>query len=205
MVEVLERSSSAAAFLSGAIRRGALGLLGVGSAPRTSPLAENEARRRMADGAAYRAAHARLVGAVDDLIAAYEPGLYQQDLDAADWRNPVAMHHVLKPEIERIRHHVWNSLRELGFPVETSFDVLRAELEQSAKHLIWQLHQKVFADLRVPVFFEMRGGFVDYEPTYETATKVLGVRVVTFTGVSSAHRYDEPFYRGRKPSLHDIH
>ena len=205
MLEVLNRPGSAIAFLSYAFRRGALGLLRAGGAPRTSHVDESRERLRSVEGVAYRAAHQRLVAAVEDLIAAYEVGLHQQDLDAVDWRSPVAVHHVMKPEIERIRRYAWKNLRELGFPVETSFDDLCVEMQQSAKYIIWHLHQKVFAELRAPVFIEMRDGFVDYEPTYETVTKVLGIRVVTFTGVSSAHRYDEPFYGGRKPSLHDAY
>jgi hypothetical protein len=148
-------------------------------------------------------AHERLLSSIEDRIAAYEPGIQQKDLDAANWKSPVAVHHVLKPEVERIRQYAWGSLRALGFPIDTEFDDLRVEMEKSAKHIIRHLHQKAFVGLRVPGFFQMVNGILDYEMTFNTLTR-FGVTHSQWylVGWRTAHRYNEPFYRGRKPSLH---
>jgi hypothetical protein len=151
-------------------------------------------------------AHERLLSSIEDRIAAYEPGIQQKDLDAANWKSPVAVHHVLKPEVERIRQYAWDSLRALGFPIDTEFDDLRVETEKSAKHIIWHLHQKAFVGLRVPGFFQMVNGILDYEMSLYRRDQFGGCVDQWYpVGWRTAHRYNEPFYRGRKPSLHRGH
>jgi hypothetical protein len=206
MLEFLNRSGGMVGLLGNAIKRGALGLIGTGPAQPAGPTNAIRQRLRAADGAAYRLAHERLLSSIEDRIAAYEPGIQQKDLDAANWKTPVAVHHVLKPEVERIRQYAWDSLRALGFPIDTEFDDLRVEMEKSAKHIIWHLHQKAFVGLRVPGFFQMVNGILDYEMTFDTLTR-FGVAPGQWhpVGWRTAHRYNEPFYRGRKPSLHSGH
>lgn len=206
MLEVLNRSGVAAGLLGKALKRGARGLLATGPTRPADPTPTIRQSLRAADGAAYRSAHQRLLDSVGHLIAAYEPGIRQEDVDAANWKSPVAAHHVLKPEVDRIRRYAWHSLRNLGFPIETEFDDLSVEMEKSAKHIIWHLHQKTFGGLRVPGFFQMSGGLLDYETTFDTLTRFGWASGQWHpVGARTAHRYDEPLYGGRKPSLHGSH
>ena len=198
-----------------AIKRGALGLLGgvpakpEGRRPESAPAAsgsEAEARLHAADAAAYSVAHQRLVAELDARIAAYEPGLRQRDVDAVSWNYPVPLHHILKPEVERIRRYAWDVLRALGFPVYSRDESLQAEMGESVKHIIWLLHQKCFSGLKLPLFFEMRNGFLDYESSHWTESRCSGtVRGSYPVGFRSGYRYSEYPYLLEKPTLYGDH
>jgi hypothetical protein len=203
MLEVLNRSGGAGGFFGSTVKRGALSLFGAAPARTDAHGDVNRQRLRAADGAAYRLAHERLLNSVADRVKAYEPGIRQKDLDAANWKSPVAVHLVLKPEVERIRQYAWDTLRDLGYPIDTEFEDLRVEMEKSAQHIVWHLHQKTFVGLCLPGFFQMSSGILDYEMTFETRDPFGGFAGQYHpVGARTAHRYDETFYGGRKPSLH---
>lgn len=158
-------------------------------------------RRELAESEfdAFAAAMARAKVLVEEVASAYEPAISQADVDAVSWKSPVAVEDLLGAECDRIRSLVEPLLHATGFPLGSKNGDLRSQMTEAFKDLLRPLHLKAFGALRLPPFFAMRNGLIEFEPTFQSDFKVGAYP--PYVGAVSGYRYYESRYKAERPSL----
>lgn len=129
----------------------------------------------------------RLSALAVPVYASYRPQTTQDMLDAVSWQTPAEVEKLLRAECVRIRKEIEPLIYKAGFQLDTKDQLLRRQMTAAFCDVLRPLHRKAFGDLRLPPFFDMRKGLIDFEDTYISTTKSFFS--YPYVGVNSGYRY----------------
>lgn len=104
---------------------------------------------------------------VEAAETAYQPAISQEALNAVDHSNPWPAASLIEQEQARIAQYLLPIWRNAGFPDKPP-RIVRRQMEQVWLNLQGRLHQKAFAHLELPSFFDVqrdKNGLIMFEMT----------------------------------------
>lgn len=194
MNTVLERTGGFAAVIGRLARDSARGVY----RDMQDRAAEKRGKRDLEQIAAENAV-AKVKVLAQPVIDSYRPAIRQAEIDAVSWKTPVAVEDLLGAECDRIRAQIEPLLYEAGFPLGSKDQAVRETMQEAFHDLLRELHAKAFAGLRLPPFFAMRNGFIEFEPTYKSDTKAFFYP--PYVGAVSGYRYIDDRYASERPTF----
>ncbi|MDA7966218.1 hypothetical protein [Ruegeria sp.] len=105
---------------------------------------------------------------LDRIVQGYKPKLAQRALDAVDWKTPWPSADLIEQERSLIARYLEAHWDRAKFPERPGF-IVRAGMEKVWAKLQGRIHQHVFGQLDLPLFFDLTrdpAGLVMFEMTY---------------------------------------
>lgn len=148
-------------------------------------LAAEQEARRVLEWSDFEVANNRAKRLLQDLLAAYDPKVTQDEINSVTWSIPNLTAEILEGEIYRIHDILRPFMQEAGFPLGTEDKLLDEKMEEVWKRAHTAFHKKAFAHLDLPRFFCFRNGVLGYEPIrWKKQYLYQG-----YVGVLSGYRY----------------